>query len=1621
MAKVSVSNSVNINDPHSTAINPRLPAALQKEAKEVSKWLLNDIQIPSTLSQQYKIQAARIKETDSAVIKLQEDILKLEDKRERNILVRAWNHIKGTSILEIEAQTIENKVAELDNWLTKRNIALNSMKKLEADFLSVSDSAQERAKLAASQTARVQAYRMQDEAFVCKLLEIERSGENRLSQRTVDIVRTIVLSNQKSRLDQLEQTAQAIETLSKGSLSESNKSQLAVLKYSQNIVTAKGYLQFIDYIKTETEFRDDSAYSFLKYDSLPFVFAIAITTFTGGVASGVAIPLALRLSGFLARGAITRSLVSFGANYLASSVLMGIGTVGGEQAGKEINNIVLNSLENLQRIDKQDLKKGGSLIRKYEEIGVDGVALTYAEQVRRNVVMNFGTQVLGLGFGKFIGATLSPLKNFAGKVFSRGIVGKEATKSLGRGIVTELVEESAENVIAAGAELTSRTEQLSRLNPLLKKLGLGAYADTGGTLLLALKVALTGKGLKHRRTHPQDFAINEESNAAGDIQSVIAQAQRSENPQDVSPNLRASENLILYGQSFKGVRSTDGKYFYLDNPLDIQVVCQLAVTQRAAKKHLDPKTIAEILLKAENVSAFYDQENDLIISPRVSLFTDQTTREILSGVIRHEKAHKEGKDELGALQEQRDSYANRGISFYLEDGELIVDKEIDSVRSASNQELEEYVANNPNSELEELGIFTIKRGKTYKQKIIASRIIGIFADHLSGEFTGDPLYSLNRILKDYNSDYNLKEFCEEILELNTNNTNQLKKQGFSQTGIRILQKWVSQHKQDLIQRALVDRDIVEVSNSRRTVLTKRFEKLEMQLGTLLKEGKTKDITQETLNHIAELYGVPGDERERICPSTFKINLEAGGFTDFPSDGEYTNKVKWIHIYNVLNADALKDLDNHHGPQAGEIARVAVLDVIWRDVKARLAATKMKLRHVQLGNKEYPVWNNVTTPRLSWTKADLAGLRRKLEKSKTFELPDIDPQFGLSRTSETIHPDMADRQWTTDSCITAALKLRQIAPHLAVRNFITNATFILNPKNLEAATAAILDPKWYRESDASHGISHIYQRAELLWDEENRVPKKESVVPARGWGNNKRLESQALLLNYLIETIIAGACLGEQRGELTKRAAIWGFNWTEKNKDSFSIENEPLSKLQKEHIISAIQILASYLLSVEWNVDTQTYDLKAPTVSAWEEAPRPGGCASDTGFMVDAMSSLKDLLFNPAFNDNQIITEVRESLNNKLPLFADSQDGETLLQAHPYADFRSKDNLESFILQGQTLLREMVIRPITRAIDAGIVAPPAGVEQFPDCNADSSLMLLAAGHKSFGPSLAWNAKMRYGLVLAAKTHLTKNHPKDCLGMNRYAAYWSEECQQWLIDSYLSYEFELGLIVPGLVEPGFAKHIAEAYQKNAEHIVDRIQAGIAGPRDSILQAAHDRLFGPGKGNQPTEAKKDAHNPKAMLGRQQFSLPEWVAQWTIGPTAAVIALGRAKSEILEYIKETINPNTGKFEEEWVLDLLHQVNEDLTFFINLCTSTLVQDIDAKGKPVLRADGTLLPKGKLSMMECFQAVLDVEGKVVFRPGQHTLPWSTVQLDDGLSWAERAAEDEELLREEGVLPPVLTI
>ena len=136
-----------------------------------------------------------------------------------------------------------------------------------------------------------------------------------------------------------------------------------------------------------------------------------------------------------------------------------------------------------------------------------------------------------------------------------------------------------------------------------------------------------------------------------------------------------------------------------------------------------------------------------------------------------------------------------------------------------------------------------------------------------------------------------------------------------------------------------------------------------------------------------------------------------------------------------------------------------------------------------------------------------------------------------------------------------------------------------------------------------------------------------------------------------------------------------------------------------------------------------------------------------------------------------------------------------------------------------------------------------------------------------------------------------------------------------------------------------------------------------------------------------------------RQKLAKPEYAAQWTIGPSACIQALAKAKMKLVEHIKKIkiAPPETEAKLKEIDIMLAHFINHSLAMIAGF------KDFD-----LIRASGLELPE-RYNIMESYQAVTDITGKIRWLPGDNTRAWTAAQLYDGLMLALKAEKELDLL------------
>lgn len=478
-----------------------------------------------------------------------------------------------------------------------------------------------------------------------------------------------------------------------------------------------------------------------------------------------------------------------------------------------------------------------------------------------------------------------------------------------------------------------------------------------------------------------------------------------------------------------------------------------------------------------------------------------------------------------------------------------------------------------------------------------------------------------------------------------------------------------------------------------------------QLEAMKAKPQLEDADQQTLDKFGKLYN--------NIPSA---NMEVG-------EGKEKQTV------DALSTESLNNLPKEQ--------RQAVLDSLQRALKARLGATGYTPPSQMVGRESYIVHNTFVQKELkpTYSSKDIQSIRSLLEEKKVFRVH-TNPSTGLIQTSETANQQML-RQWFTDSCMMGMLQ-RDKEPNNWQKVMLVSAAALNTEAATEAVDEAVKNPDWYRkqndEKDSDYhmrGVFHIYQPESVHFDPKTGIPVVEDICRDANWFNQKRLESQALVLSNLVDTLQAGAA-----------GKPWGFS------PEFMASPER-SKL----ITNAVVNMARYLMAINTNPETNKFDFAAPSASSWEETPFPGGMTSDTGMTVVAFEKLHDLLFNPQYDNNEPIQQIRQAVS-QTPL-------------------RNKEVVEQFIQQG----RNKVAKRITEPLKAG--KEPM---QNPARKPDTSLTLLAASDYRFHPgNLVEDARTRLQLVQAMKS-LSGDY-----GMRRYNEFELNGAE--LHDSYLNTNYHI----------------------------------------------------------------------------------------------------------------------------------------------------------------------------------------------------------------------------------------
>lgn len=457
-------------------------------------------------------------------------------------------------------------------------------------------------------------------------------------------------------------------------------------------------------------------------------------------------------------------------------------------------------------------------------------------------------------------------------------------------------------------------------------------------------------------------------------------------------------------------------------------------------------------------------------------------------------------------------------------------------------------------------------------------------------------------------------------------------------------------------------------------------------------------------------------------------------------------------------------------------KASVLDSLERGIATIVSAHEYASVHFESSHGFIPVHNAHVA---SWLKErysahDISELIDRLDQWDTFSA-EADPVTGLVRTSDAReNREMSERQWVTDSVLCGYWQKKRDRAGW-IRNLCVLSAFTLSPGSREAAAHAISDPAWYHEKkeDGSYflmrGMPHIFLRKSVKINPALGLPVPESIEVDRNWFNQKRLESQALLLRALCSDFESSD------PETVKMGA------------------------------SAASLLAEFLAAVNRDLSSPAgdphFNYQAPTASSWEEIPFPGGMTSDIVQCVLAFEALRDLLKR----ETPLAQAVREALVHG-----------------SYARvFRSEDVLSRLISEG----RDEVSRRITERLKAGV--PPFQNEERPY---DMSLAFPAASGYRLVEEPVENARLYLQLFDFLEKHLLREHGMIRYSPHEFSAHGGVHQIQ---DSYLGIGYWLPPSLRSVLLKGAAGSEKTSGSRDASTLEEMEARQQGTPRDTEAQ--------------------------------------------------------------------------------------------------------------------------------------------------------------------------------------------
>jgi hypothetical protein len=467
----------------------------------------------------------------------------------------------------------------------------------------------------------------------------------------------------------------------------------------------------------------------------------------------------------------------------------------------------------------------------------------------------------------------------------------------------------------------------------------------------------------------------------------------------------------------------------------------------------------------------------------------------------------------------------------------------------------------------------------------------------------------------------------------------------------------------------------------------------------------------------------------------------------------------------------------------------------KETKARLAAAGLSPKQVTVNGQSYFVYNGWFDPANAYNSRQLSDLMSLSKQKGLFHFVGH-PKSGLVPTSDTENATML-RQWFTDSMY-AGLIQKDTDPKGWSQALTTSAGVLNSSDARQAVVKTVENPDWFRKGGVMNGVPHIYQPKSVAADAHGVVIPEQTKID-KHWFNQKRLESQALTLYHLADTLEKSFELdGQPRPK-------WAF-----------APDDILNTKKGVLLRKALVDLTAYLKAVHFNPDTNKFDFEAPSASSWEELPFEEGMTSDAAFTTMALAKVRHLMTAPT--ENKALLQFRHHITHEKSMVKLPDD----------------KALQAAVEEGRAFVEKRVNIPLAYG-DKPI--------QTPSRPADTSLLLLAASEYELAPGNAIkDAELRMGVVKSTLEALRGSH-----GVRRYNAF--ERNGAKLHDSYLNRDYHFNQAY-GSSDASTEEDMLKRQQGSSEAHSAEWGLGLSAALQAAAKAKLDVLTAVKKSNKPMD---------------------------------------------------------------------------------------------------------------------------------------------------------------------------